>query len=179
MGFAAPFTLPAKALLQGLCRKNLGWADPISDEDLTHWRNWLSELPRLKDLKVNRCFKPIHFGEVASSQLHHFTDASQYTYGAVTYLCLTNSKGDVYCSFIIGKTRLSLLKQLTIPHLKLSAELDRMIMKEIGLPVDQSIFWTDSTYVLGYIANEDKRFHTFVANCVAAIHEVTSPPQWK
>ena len=183
-GFAAPFTLPAKALLQDLCRKNLGWDDPISDEDLTRWRNWLGELPRLEDLTVNRCFKPMHFGEVASSQLHHFADASQYAYGAVTYLRLTNSKGDVYCSFIIGKSRLSPLKQLTIPRLELSAavvatRLDRMVMKEIGIPVDQSIFWTDSTCVLGYIANEDKRFHTFVANRVAAIHEVTSPPQWK
>ena len=32
---------------------------------------------------------------------------------------------------------------------------------------------------MGYIANEEKRFHTFVANRVAAIQEVTSPTQWK
>ena len=184
LGFAAPFTLPAKTLLQDLCRKNLGWDDPISDEDLSRWRNWLEELPKLEDLKVSRCFKPINFGEVTSSQLHHFADASQYAYGAVTYLRLTNSKGDVHCSFIIGKSRLSPLKQLTIPRLELSAavvatRLDRMAMKEIGIPVNKSIFWTDSTCVLGYIANEDKRFHTFVANRVAAIHEVTSPSQWK
>ena len=123
LGFAAPFTLPAKALLQDLCRKNLGWDDPISDEDLTRWRNWLGELPRLEDLTVNRCFKPMHFGEVASSQLHHFADASQYAYGAVTYLRLTYSKGDVYCSFIIGKSRLSPQKQSMILRLKLSAAL--------------------------------------------------------
>jgi len=86
LGFAAPFTLQAKALLQDLCRKNLGWNDPISDEDLTRWRNWLDELPRLEDLKVDRCFEPTDFGEVASSQLHHFADASQHAYGAVTYL---------------------------------------------------------------------------------------------
>lgn len=71
-----------------------------------------------------------------------------------------------------------------IPRLELSAavlamRLDRMVMKEIGIPVDQSIFWTDSTCVLGYIANEDKRLHTFVANCVDAIHKVTPPTQWK
>ena len=184
LGFAAPFTLPAKTLLQDLCRKNLGWDDPISDEDLARWRNWLDELPRLEDLKVKRCFKPLNFGEVTSSQLHHFADASQHAYGAVTYLRLTNSEGDVHCSFIIGKSRLSPLKQLTIPRLELSAavvatRLDRMVMKEIGITVDQSIFWTDSTCVLGYIANEDKRFHTFVANRVAAIHEATSPSQWK
>ena len=116
LGFAAPFTLPVKALLQDLCHKNLGWDDPISDEDLTCWRNWLEELPRLKDLKVNCCFKPINFSEVASSQLHHFVEDSQYAYGAVTYLRLTNSKSDVHCSFIIGKVRLSPLKHLPSPR---------------------------------------------------------------
>lgn len=40
-GFSAPFILPAKVLLQDLCRKNLGWDDPILDKDLTRWRNWL------------------------------------------------------------------------------------------------------------------------------------------
>ena len=52
-------------------------------------------------------------------------------------------------------------------------------MKEIGMPVDRSIFWMDSTCVLGYLANDDRRFHTFVANRLAAIHEATSPGQWK
>lgn len=184
LGFVAPFILPAKALLQDLCRKNLGWDDPISDDDLTRWRNWLVELPMLEKLKVNRCFKPINFEEVSSSQLHHFADASQYAYGAVTYLRLTDTKGDIHCSFITGKSRLAPLKQLTIPRLELSAavvatRLDKMVRKEIGIQVDQSIFWTDTTCVLGYIANEDKRFHTFVANRVAAIQEVTSPSQWK
>ena len=84
LGFAAPFILPAKVLLQDLCRKNLGWDDPISDEDLTRWRNWLEELPRLEELRVDRCFKLINFGEVASSQPHHFADASQYAYGAAS-----------------------------------------------------------------------------------------------
>ena len=100
LGFAAPFILPAKALLQDLCRKNLGWDDPVSEEDLARWRNWLDELPKLKDLKVDRCFKPANFAEVTSSQLHHFADASQHAYGAVTYLRLTNGNGDVHCSFI-------------------------------------------------------------------------------
>ena len=30
LGFAAPFTLPVKALLQDLCCKNFGWDEPIS-----------------------------------------------------------------------------------------------------------------------------------------------------
>ena len=184
LGFAAPFTLPAKVLLQDLCRQKLGWDDPIAAKELARWRNWLDELPKLENLKVNHCFKPNDFGKVSSSQLHHFADASRHAYGTVTYLRVTNPEDGVHCSFVIGKSRLYLLKHLTIPCLKLSAavaatRLDKMVRKEIGIPISESIFWTDSTCVLGYIASEDKRFHTFVANRVAPIQEATSSSQWK
>ena len=116
--------------------------------------------------------------------MHHFADASRHAYGTVTYLRVTNPEDGVHCSFVIGKSHLSLRKHLTIPCLKLSAavvatQLDKMVRKEIGIPINESIFWTDSSCVLGYIANEDKRFHTFVANRVAAIQEATSSSQWK
>lgn len=47
LGFAAPFTLPLKAILQDLCHKNLGWDHPILDEDFARWQNWLEDLPKL------------------------------------------------------------------------------------------------------------------------------------
>lgn len=37
------------------------------------------------------------------------------------------------------------------------------------------MFWTD----LQYIRNETKRFHTFVANRVAEIRDVTNVNQWR
>ena len=184
LGFAAPFILPAKRILQDLCRKGLGWDTLVSDDDLAVWQNWLKDLPRLESLKVERCFKPADFGEVASCQIHHFADASQFAYGAVSYLRITNTRGDIYCSFLIGKSRLSPLKQLTIPRLELCAavvatRLEKMVRREIDMQVNQSVFWTDSACVLGYISNESKRFHTFVANRVAAIQEVASSSQWR
>ena len=41
------------------------------------------------------------------------------------------------------------------------------------------MFWTDSTTVLGYVANKDKRFKTFAANRLSVIHETTAPTQWR
>ena len=41
------------------------------------------------------------------------------------------------------------------------------------------IFWTDSTTVLRYIQNKYSRFHTFVANRLAIIHDGSSPEQWR
>lgn len=75
------------------------------------------------------------------------------------------------------------LKQLTILCLELSAAVvatrfDKMVRKEFSLQVNESIFWTDSACVMGYMADENKQFHIFVAICVTAIPEVTSRLSW-
>ena len=44
LGFVAPFILPAKRLLQNLCRRGLGWDDMVSNEDITIWQGWLGDL---------------------------------------------------------------------------------------------------------------------------------------
>ena len=57
----------------------------------------------------------------------------------------------------MGKYRLSPLKLLTIRQLELSAavvadRLDKVIRTETDIDVDDSVFWTDSTCFLGYLA---------------------------
>ena len=99
-----------------------------------------------------------------------------YGYGAVTYLRLTDSYGNISCTLLTSKSRVVPLKQITIPRLELSAasiaiRLDKKMKRELELPIDDSVFWTDSTSVLKYIKNEDKTFHTFVANRVALIRD--------
>jgi len=61
----------------------------------------------------------------------------------------------------------------------LSTRLDRMIRQEIELPINNSFYWTDSTCVLRYIANSERRYKTFVANRVAAIRDQSTPCQWR
>lgn len=41
LGFAAPFILQAKLILQDLCRKKLGWDEEIPEEYRNRWRAWL------------------------------------------------------------------------------------------------------------------------------------------
>ena len=86
LGFVAPFLLQAKKILQDLCReKKLNWGDQVPEEYLRRWNEWLSELHLLENVSVKRCIKPIEFGEIASSQLHVFSDASSIGYGGVYY----------------------------------------------------------------------------------------------
>ena len=95
-----------------------------------------------------------------------------------------NSSGDVYCSFLIGKSRQTPKKSVTIPRLELSAavvatRLNLIMQHELDVFIDESLLWSDSTCVLSYIANRDKRFQTFVANRIAAIHEGSRASHWK
>ncbi|PIK43503.1 hypothetical protein BSL78_19643 [Apostichopus japonicus] len=80
LGFVAPFVLPAKMLLQDICRKGLGWDEPIDDASLQIWQRWLCELERLKEWGVQRCVKSDLFAEVVDRQLHVFSDASDTGY---------------------------------------------------------------------------------------------------
>jgi hypothetical protein len=116
---------------------------------------------KIEQLYVPRCFKPPEFANIVSSQLHQFADASECVYGAVSYLRFVNERGNIHVSFVIGKARLPLLKVVMIPRLELSAavvatRLDKMVRNKIDISIDASIFWTDSTTVLGYILNEGK-----------------------
>ena len=54
-----------------------------------------------------------------------------------------------------------------------------MLKAELALQLEDSVFWTDSTSVLKYVSNEDRRFHTFVANRISTIRETSEPSQWR
>ena len=193
LGLAAPFVIPAKQLLQDLCRVNLEWDDPIPPEHKVRLERWMADLPKLpkffgnlgRSANVERCVKPAGFDLFSSSQMHHFPDASEIGFGSVSYLRLVNDQGDVHCSFLCAKSRVAPLKTLTIPRLELSAAVisvkqDKVLKRELEIPVSaQSVFWTDSTAGLRYVKNETRRYQTFVANQVAIIRDGSEPHQWK
>ena len=183
LGMVAPFILSGKIIVQELCRLRLGWDDQIPDEILRRWQRWLSSLLHLDSFSISRCYLPQSFGALSSAQLHHFADASNDGYGCVSYLRLKNQAGQIHCSFVFGKGRVAPLKQLTIPRMELAAavlavRVEVQLQRELDLPLEQSVFWSDSTSVLGHLRNEKAWFKTFVANRVAFIRENTSPSQW-
>ena len=135
-----------------------------------------------RDLAIERCFKPSTMQEI-TTQLHHFSDAFQQSYGAVSYLRVADVAGNVKYFFVMGKSRLAPIKPITIPRMEqsaavLSTTLDRMVRNELSLLISKSFFWMDSTCLLQYIGNTNKRFQTFVANRIATIHDASSPTQW-
>jgi hypothetical protein len=122
--------------------------------------------------------------KIVSYELHHFSDAAETGYASVSYLRLIDADNKINCVFLTGKSRVAPLKFMSIPRLELSAatlsvRLDNMLRRELGLHITRSLFWTDSTTVLKFIHNKDKRFLTFVANRVAVIHDGSEVSSWK
>lgn len=103
LGFVAPIILPAKKLLQELCKQKLGWDDPISDDDGERWEKWKAQLVGLSRITVDRCVKPTCFGDLKMAELHNFADASQIAYGAVSYLRLEDVEERIHCAFLMGE----------------------------------------------------------------------------
>ena len=186
IGFFSPVILTAKVVLQDITRQNCSWDDPVSSEIRSKWLKWLSTLRNISDIKIGRCYTPVGFGDVKSKEIHYFCDASSSGYGAVSYMRLIDNSGRVHISFIMGKARLSPIKPVTIPRLELSAatlavKMNTTVMDELrhDNKIDNIVFWTDSTTVLHYIRNHDKRYKIFVANRLATIHAHSTVSQWR
>ncbi|XP_026012239.1 uncharacterized protein LOC113014739 [Astatotilapia calliptera] len=182
LGFLAPYVLNGKKILQEMCQHGVGWDDPIPNALKPRWVSWQSDFVNLDKLNIPRCYLPANFGETKEIELHHFSDASSSGYGQCSYLRAKNAKGEVHCSLVIAKARVSPTKLTTIPRLELTAavvsvSVSNMLREELCYGAKE-YFWTDSKVVLGYINNDARRFHTFVANRVQRIRESTSPQQW-
>ena len=56
--------------------------------------------------------------------------------------------------------------------------MSEFVRSELEYPEMQGFFWTDSRVVVGYINNEAKRVHIYVANRVQQIRDLTDPNSW-
>ncbi len=117
LGILAAVTLSAKIIQQGPCRKVwMEWCNApeylISAETVVGW-HWVTVF-----ISRARCIKPKDFGALIHSQLHHFADASNDDYVAVSCIWLQNWKKNVQVVFLFNKTRVLLLKSVTIPWLR-------------------------------------------------------------
>lgn len=182
LGIVAPVILEGKLILRLICQDGKDWDDPISEESRERWQTWRSQLHLLEKIQVNRCpFKDLR--KVVRSEFHFFSDASSIGLGQSTYLRQVDEDGNVACAFLMGKAKVAPSKVLTIPRLELAAAVFSVKMclfmrAELKIPEVTEYFWTDSTVTLGFIGNNARRFHVFVANRVQQIQDATDPKHW-
>ena len=150
-------------------KAKLDWDQPVEEHFLKRWRSWTTQLPSLSELRIPRYYFPPGVDpKKCRLQLHVFSDASEIGYGASAYLRIVNPDDSIHCSFVMGKARNAPIKFTSIPRLELQAavlatRLNKMLRKELDLPIQQTKYWTDSEIVLHYLKNEKRRFQTYVA----------------
>ena len=184
LGFLAPLVLRAKTILQEICNKGVNWDEPLPEEVRPRWERWKRDLLHLDELQIPQCFEPKTLNGKKTYELHSFADASSSGYGHCSYLRVKDEEKNVQVSLVMGKSRIAPTKITTIPRLELtaavvSAKVAVMVQKELNYANLKQYFWTDSKVVLGYINNDAKRFHTFVANRVQVIRSNTDIKEWR
>ena len=184
LGFLANILMFLKVLLQEIWRSNIGWDEPILDQQLEKWRTWLSVLHGVHKVNVPRCYRSKTSSIVESNevQLHVFVDASENGYAAVVYLRF-QEHGIIECAFVTAKTRVAPLKYVSIPRLELQAAvIGARLAKDVGethrIPVRKRFFWTDSRDVLSWLHSDHRRYSKFVGARIGEILENTALSKW-
>ena len=166
-------------MLQQFCEKVKGWDDPIPPDIIKRWRKWLCGLPCLEKLKLPRCYSDL---KVETYELHTFCDSSETGMGCVSYLRMLTKTG-VQVAFVMGKSKVvPKAATLSIPRLELQAALiaarmHRQIKVCIQLPLSICHLYTDSTVVLDWLNNTEKRLQKCVVKRVAEIHRFCAEDQ--
>jgi hypothetical protein len=120
MGFITPYLLKPKKALQLLCNLKLGSDNKVPKEHLVIIWKWQQSPGQMQDYQIPRWLKT-EMGKIISTQLHHFADASENGYVCISYIHYEDDEGNVHVSFLMGKSRVTSLKPVTIPRLELSA----------------------------------------------------------
>ncbi|GFY02557.1 integrase_H2C2 domain-containing protein [Trichonephila clavipes] len=180
LGLFGPIITLAKILIQRLWLLELGWINELPFKEEKEWRQFIDSLKAVNNISIDRCIL-IHRAE--SIELHAFSDASEKAYGSSIYLKSISALGEVKVYLVTSKSRVSPLKQISIPRLELcGAVLAAKLMKNVKEALNHHItavhFWSDSTIVISWIHRESRELKTFVANRVSKIHQLSSCHQW-
>ncbi|GFW67305.1 integrase catalytic domain-containing protein [Trichonephila clavipes] len=146
LGFLGPILTKAKLILQKLWVLKLEWDEPLSNPIAKEWNDFVSTLPVIQNIHVPRLV--IGKGKII---IHGFADASTAAYGAVLY-AQSISQRDVSTRLLCSKSRVALVKPITILRLELCAcvllsQLLEKVLHSLTLPLQQIMLWTDSNIV--------------------------------
>jgi hypothetical protein len=95
------------------------WDQEVPEDVKNDFLLWLQELPLLEEVRIPHWLKGIE-ESVVNYSLHTFCDVSKAAYVTAVFVC-TEYSTCVEVHLVQAKSRVSRLKQLTIPRLELLA----------------------------------------------------------
>ncbi|XP_057671219.1 uncharacterized protein LOC130902947 [Diorhabda carinulata] len=116
--------------------------------------------------------------------MHGFSDASEDAFGSCIYLRSIDANGEVFTSLLCAKSKAAPLKTVTLPRLELMAavtlvRLSNEVKRSLRIKIDQCVYWSDSTVVLGWLKHPPNQLKPFVANRVAEIQDLSAADSWR
>ena len=178
LGFLSPVTIRAKLFMQSLWQKHIDWDEPLEKDLRDEWLIIAKDIQVATTVTMPRQYFTNADLSSTAAQLHVFADASIKAYGAVAYLQVNEQM-----AFVIAKTRVAPVKELTLPKLELMAALiaarvSNFIATSLSLQGISTYLWADSQIVLYWI-HSNKKLPTFVAHRINEIRQLTSTAAWR
>jgi len=98
-------------------------------------------------------------------------------------VCLGNASSNLDSQLVCSMSRVSPVKQISIPRLELCgaqllARLIKKVLPILCMPMDSVHLWTESRLVLTWLQGHPTRWNTYVANRVSEIQDSTSNFIW-
>ena len=184
LGFLCPVTVRLKMLFQMLCKEKTGWDEELQGNIFKLFMKLLSEMGKLSGIAMPRCYF-IPTIKAVDIQLHGFSDASERAFAGVVYVRTVHENGVISVRLVAAKSRVSPMKQQTIPRLELLganilARLTKCVFNALATKLGElrRIHWTDSSAVLCWIRNE-KCWKQYVSQRVKEIRNLTDKESWK
>jgi len=161
--------------MQTLWQHKIGWDEPLNDDLSKNLVDIANDLKQSAEYFIERRYFPTH---VTKPTIHCFADASQKAYGAIVFLVHHQE-----VSFMLAKTCVAPLQQLTLPRLELLAalvatRLTQFVLTHLPFQGPSIFMWSDSQIVLHWIGST-KQLPTFVQNRVAEIQANVPNANWR
>ena len=180
IGIISPFAIRLRCILQKVIKQGHNWDQLLSEENYHEIQQWMEDFQNMASIQTPRCLVPNVDG---THELHTFTDASLSEVSAMVYLMTISADGSIPTRYVISKSKMAPIKQLSIPKLELEAatlgaELAGFCEIQMTIDVKSKKFWTDSTAVLSWIKSKDRQ-KMYIANRLNKIAENLNKDDWR
>lgn len=146
-------------------------------------RNGEQNFHFLEKLTFPCCLKPQDFGNLFTTEIHSFSDASDVGIGQISYLRVRNQRTEVHVSFLMAKSRVAPRKPISKRRLELTAvvvsvNVAARLKSELGIHNIKGHYCTDCEIVIGYLNNDASRSHVYAGNRVRHIRFYSFSGDW-
>ena len=180
LGLLTPVTCKLKLDMQIITELKTDWDEKLPDKYLMDWVENLDMIQRLKEVRFRRTIIP---ADAASDTVDLIvsSDASQNIAITCIHARVRLRSGEYSVQLLTAKSKLVRYKTIPKGEIRaavMGASLGHVAKTNLGSKYGDSIYVTDSTVALHWIAQDERPLETLVRNAVIEIRRFTAVGQW-